>query len=135
MNVEDLSVGDSLPALEIDPTRPQLFRYSAATWNAHRIHYDPEYASGVEGHPDVLVQAHLHGALVQRLVMDWLGDDGELVGLAWSNVGRAVPDQTLSVGAEVTGIDTGGGTVEFEMWTESPEGRAAEGTATVRLSE
>ena len=110
-------------------------RYSAATWNAHRIHYDPEYASGVEGHPDVLVQAHLHGAVIQELVMDWLGDDGELVGLSWNNVGRAVPDKSLRVGAEIVEIDEDDRIVRFEAWTETDAGRAAEGTATVHLFE
>lgn len=32
-------------------TRAALFRYSAATFNAHRIHLDPEYCRNEEGHP------------------------------------------------------------------------------------
>ena len=135
MNLEDVSVGDELPTLEKEPTRPQLFRYSAATWNAHRIHYDPEYASGVEGHPDILVQAHLHGAVIQELVMDWLGEDGELVGLSWNNVGRAIPEEPLYVGATVVEVEKEERTVQFETWTETKTGRAAEGAATVRLFE
>jgi hydroxyacyl-ACP dehydratase HTD2-like protein with hotdog domain len=131
----DLDEGDELPTLEKEPTRPQLFRYSASTWNAHRIHYDPEYAKEVEGHPDILVQSHLHGAVIQELVMDWLGDDGRLVGLSWSNVGRAVPGQTLRVGASVAEIDTENRRVRFDAWTETDEGRAAEGSATVDLFE
>jgi len=134
MNVEDVSVGDELH-LEKEPTRAQLFRYSAMTWNPHRIHYDPEYAREVEGHPDVLVQAQLHGAVIQELVMDWLGGDGELVEIGWRNVGRATPDRTLRVGAEVTTIDQDERTVDLDVWTETDDGRAAEGTATVRLSE
>ncbi|MCB1480546.1 MAG: MaoC family dehydratase N-terminal domain-containing protein [Rhodobiaceae bacterium] len=37
-----------------------LFRYSALTFNAHRIHYDREYATGVEGYPGLVV----HGPLI-----------------------------------------------------------------------
>jgi hydroxyacyl-ACP dehydratase HTD2-like protein with hotdog domain len=37
---EDVEVGTELPALEKIPTTVQLFRYSAVTWNAHRIHFE-----------------------------------------------------------------------------------------------
>lgn len=101
------------------------------TWNPHRIHYDPEYARDVEGHPDVLVQAHFHGAVIQELLMDWLAVDGRLVELSWQNVGRAVPDQPLSVYAEVTDVDDG--RIEFDVWTTSDDNRCAEGEAAVRF--
>lgn len=135
MNINDLSVGDELPTLEKTPTRAQLFRYSAITWNPHRIHYDPEYAVEVEGHPNILVQAHFHGAVIQELVMDWLGTDGELTAIAWQNVGRATPNNSLYVGGTVTEISEGEGTVELETWTRTESGPAAEGSATVQLSE
>ena len=48
--------------LRIDPVL--LFRFSALTYNAHRIHYDRDYARGVEGYPGLVV----HGPL-QALVM------------------------------------------------------------------
>lgn len=124
----DVSVGDRIDPLEVVPERVQLFRYSAMTWNGHRIHYDPEYAR-TEGHPDVLVQSHFHGALVQRHVMQWCGPEGTLTELSWSNVGRAIPEEELRVEAEVTAVDDG--RVSFDVWTETDENRCAEGTATV----
>jgi 3-methylfumaryl-CoA hydratase len=48
--------------IDISPTL--LFRFSALTYNAHRIHYDRDYAREVEGYPGLLV----HGPL-QALVM------------------------------------------------------------------
>src|SRR6185312_10792579 len=45
-----------------------LFRYSALTFNAHRIHYDRRYATGVEGYPGLVV----HGPLIATLLMDLL---------------------------------------------------------------
>jgi 3-methylfumaryl-CoA hydratase len=36
-----------------------LFRYSAVMYNAHRIHYDHPYATGVEGYPDLVVNGSL----------------------------------------------------------------------------
>lgn len=131
--LEELSVGDELPTVEKQPTPPQLFRYSAITWNPHRIHYDPEYARE-EGHSHVLVQAHLHGAIIQELLMDWLGTDGELTDLSWRNTGPATPENTLYAGAEVTAIDPENRTVAFEVWTETAEIRCAEGTAKIQLN-
>lgn len=130
--VDDVTVGDTL-SREQTPSRPQLFRYSAITWNPHRIHYDSAYASDVEGHPDVLVQSHFHGAVIQGLLMEEVGAAGQLINLSWQNVGRAIPDEPLTTTAKVTAVDDETGDVEFEVWTESSEGRCAEGAATVTL--
>jgi len=45
-----------------------LFRYSALTFNGHRIHYDRPYATQVEGYPGLVV----HGPLIATLLMDLL---------------------------------------------------------------
>lgn len=51
---------------EIEPTPVLLFRYSALTMNSHRIHYDRDYVTGVEGYPGLLV----HGNLITTLLLD-----------------------------------------------------------------
>lgn len=45
---------------------PLLLRYSALTFNAHRIHYDLAYTSGVEHYPGLVV----HGPLLATLLVD-----------------------------------------------------------------
>jgi len=45
-----------------------LFRYSALTFNSHRIHYDHPYTTQVEGYPDLIV----HGPLLFTLLVDAL---------------------------------------------------------------
>ena len=47
-----------------------LFRYSALTFNGHRIHYDRRYATEVEGYPGLIV----HGPLIATLLLDLLRD-------------------------------------------------------------
>lgn len=47
-------------------TEPFLFRYSALTFNPHRIHYDRPYATGVEGYPGLVV----HGPLLATLMLE-----------------------------------------------------------------
>jgi 3-methylfumaryl-CoA hydratase len=45
-----------------------LFRYSALTFNSHRIHYDVDYCRQVEGYPGLIV----HGPLTATLLVDLL---------------------------------------------------------------
>lgn len=48
------------------PDEAMLFRYSALTFNSHRIHYDQPYATGVEGYPGLVV----HGPLLATLLLE-----------------------------------------------------------------
>lgn len=52
------------------PSPPLLFRYSALTFNTHRIHYDLPYATGVEGYAGLVV----HGPLMATLMLDAFRD-------------------------------------------------------------
>lgn len=49
-----------------------LFRYSALTFNGHRIHYDADYSRQVEGYPDLVI----HGPLIATLLADLAGRGG-----------------------------------------------------------
>lgn len=53
---------------DIDPDPVLLFRYSALTFNGHRIHYDRTYVTEVEGYPGLIV----HGPLIATLLVDLL---------------------------------------------------------------
>jgi 3-methylfumaryl-CoA hydratase len=53
---------------KISPDDVLLFRYSALTFNGHRIHYDRRYATEVEGYPGLVV----HGPLIATLLLDAL---------------------------------------------------------------
>ncbi len=78
---------------EIVLTAPLIFRYSAVTWNAHRIHYDADYARGTEGYPNVV---H-NGGLTMHLILDAAlkRAPGELTGYAARLVHPLFVDQTL----------------------------------------
>ena len=51
---------------EITPDDVMLFRYSALTFNGHRLHYDRKYVTEVEGYPGLIV----HGPLIATLLVD-----------------------------------------------------------------
>jgi 3-methylfumaryl-CoA hydratase len=52
--------------LSLDPDERLLFRFSALTYNTHRIHYDHPYVTGVEGYPGLVV----HGPLLALLLLE-----------------------------------------------------------------
>lgn len=54
----------------IEPSAPLLFRYSALTFNSHRIHYDRRYACEVEGYPGLVVHGPLQATLLINLATD-----------------------------------------------------------------
>ncbi|QRG06967.1 MaoC family dehydratase N-terminal domain-containing protein [Xanthobacter dioxanivorans] len=57
----------------VDPSPPLLFRYSALTFNGHRIHYDDPYVTQVEGYPGLVVHGPLQATLLYRFATEIRG--------------------------------------------------------------
>ena len=129
--VDDVHVGDELPVVARNASRVQLFLYSAATWNPHRIHYDADYAR-FEGHPDVIVHGPLQGAWLSQYVTDWAGPAAASLGLSWQNRASALPEQDYEFRGEVTAVD--GDVVTLAVREQATDGVVLmPGTASVRL--
>jgi 3-methylfumaryl-CoA hydratase len=58
---------DAAWSRKIKPDPVLLFRFSALTFNGHRIHYDQPYVTGVEGYPGLVVHGPLLGMLQMEL--------------------------------------------------------------------
>jgi 3-methylfumaryl-CoA hydratase len=101
-----------------------LFRYSALTYNGHRIHYDADYARMVEGYHGVVV----HGPLLATLMLDLVRrhlPDRRVAAFAF----RAV--SPLIVGQEVT-VHGEPGEDRVQLWVTGPDlVLAMEGQATL----
>jgi 3-methylfumaryl-CoA hydratase len=52
---------------KVTPDASMIFRYSAITFNAHRIHYDTAYTRDIEGYPDLIVNGGLTTLLLWEL--------------------------------------------------------------------
>jgi len=76
----------------------QLFRYSALTFNGHRIHYDHRYVTQVEGYPDLVVNGSLQMMLVFELVRTHASTP--LTSLSSRNVRPMFVDQPCTVCGE-----------------------------------
>ena len=134
---DDVSVGDAIPTLSVTVDQTQMFFFSAATYNGHRIHYDKTWATEVEGYPDILVHGPLQAALLARAVTDWVGPDGRLVSYAIQNRASAFPGEELRFVGTVTAKRDDGdgrGLVDLEIRGEKGEDQVLmPGTATVSL--
>jgi hydroxyacyl-ACP dehydratase HTD2-like protein with hotdog domain len=132
---EDVAVGMAIPPLQKKPSNTLLFLYSAVTWNPQRIHYDKEYTLS-EGYRDVIVHGPLRGAFLSQLLTRWIGEEGTLKKLSYTNRDIAYVNELLTCKGTVTRkwIADGQGYVECEVWVENEQGdRVTPGTATVSL--
>jgi hydroxyacyl-ACP dehydratase HTD2-like protein with hotdog domain len=132
---DDVDVGEQLPALTVTVDEKQLFFFSAATYNGHRIHYDKHWAQA-EGYDDVLVQGPLQAALLARTIGDWIGGRGRLVSFAVQNRAIAYPGELFTFGGQVTGkrlTDGGAGLVDLDIAGRRDDTVLLPGTATVEL--
>jgi hydroxyacyl-ACP dehydratase HTD2-like protein with hotdog domain len=132
---EDVQPGDPLPALSVTADERQLFFFSAATYNGHRIHYDKDWARSVEGYDDVIVQGPLQAALLARAVTDWIGGRGRLVEYAVQNRAIALVGEQLTFAGSVTAkrLVDNIGLVDLEIAGRRDDTVLMPGTATVAL--
>lgn len=96
-----------------------LFRYSAVTFNAHRIHYDHPYATKQEGYPGLVV----HGPFSQQCLLDLLRDNtpGQRIA-SFSMRARAPLFETAPFTVQGRPTQNGNGA---ELWAAGPEGTIA----------
>jgi hydroxyacyl-ACP dehydratase HTD2-like protein with hotdog domain len=133
---EDVNVGDVMPT-SVEVVGPaQMFFFSAATNNGHRIHYDRTWAVDVEGYQDILVHGPLQAALMAKAVTDWIGPAGRLVRIALQNRASAFPGEELRFVGTITGKREADGQslVDLDIHEEKGEGEVLmPGSATVAL--
>ena len=123
---------DAAVAREIVPDDVLLFRYSALTFNGHRIHYDRRYVTEVEGYPGLVV----HGPLIATLLLDLLRR--ELPDAHGARASTSAPCGRCSTSRRsrsAAGRRPDGKTVQ--LWAQDAEGCARDGrdAPTLRLTD
>jgi 3-methylfumaryl-CoA hydratase len=102
----------------VTPDDVLLFRYSALTFNGHRIHYDRRYVTQVEGYPGLIV----HGPLIATLLLDLLRHSlphAQVKGFSF----RAVKPVFDTAPFSVCGLQSDAYTVK--LWARTAEGHLA----------
>src|SRR2546427_5694670 len=112
--------GDAPWRRSVTPDPVLLFRFSALTFNSHRIHYDRAWAMEVEGYPGLVV----HGPLTTTLLVDFARDQnpGRRI-VAYATQARAPLFDNAPF--ELRGRPAGNG--RCELWAVTPEGTVAMG--------
>jgi 3-methylfumaryl-CoA hydratase len=92
-----------------------LFRYSALTFNGHRIHYDRDYATKVEGYPGLIFHGPLQAALIVELAAKLRGGKAPKR-FAYRGVQPLFEGSEFSVNANDDGTS-------MELWTANDAGQ------------
>ena len=125
----NFQVGDMLPPLKHTATPLQLFRYSAVTWNPHRIHFDQPYARN-EGHSGIALHSHLRAALALRCVTEGLGQEWHVTKVAYRLRKPVYAPAELTYTARVTAAE--GDSLTLELIEQHDSGHVGfEGTVRV----
>ena len=100
----------------IVPDETLLFRYSAITFNTHRIHYDLPYATAAEGYPGLVVNGGIVPAFLTELFRTRAGREPAMV--TTRNIAPLFCGRAVRLCAEP-------GDPEWRLWAEDDGGRLA----------
>jgi hydroxyacyl-ACP dehydratase HTD2-like protein with hotdog domain len=125
----NFEVSDTIEPLKHTASAFQLFRYSAVTWNPHRIHFDERYARE-EGHRGLALHSHLRAALALRCVTEGLGPGWRVAKFDYRLRKPVYAPADLAYTARVTAVE--GDTMVLEVAEQHASGEAGfEGTVLV----
>jgi acyl dehydratase len=131
--LETIAVGQELQPLTRGPLlTPHVMRWSSATENWHRIHYDQTYAVSHEGLPGLLINGSWKQHFVLQLLRQWVGTSGWVWTVDFQFRGMNLVGETLTAWGRVRDLQPVGqyGVVELDTGivnqagTESTPGRA-----------
>ena len=103
---------------DVTPDTTLLFRYSALTFNGHRIHYDQAYARDEEGYPDLVVHGPLTATLLQQFAQEH-ADGRRLARFEFRGVTPLFVGRTF----QLEGAPAADGTLQ--LWARGPNGELA----------
>ena len=83
------------------PTSTTLFRYSALTFNGHRIHYDSDYCREVEGYPNLVIHGPLNATLLANFAEQASG--GRVREFHYRGLSPAILGETMTLHADLRG--------------------------------
>jgi 3-methylfumaryl-CoA hydratase len=96
-----------------EPNSTTLFRYSALTFNGHRIHYDVDYCREVEGYGNLVIHGPLHATLLAMYAEEIVGKP--LRTFRYRGMQPSVLGAELTINASMNGG-------EATVWTALPDG-------------
>lgn len=129
------AVGDPVPPLERRMTLTSMVAYAGATWDWHRLHYDPEFVAAKKL-PAPVVDGQVFGALLVEMLQDWLGPACFVQTLEFTFRNLVFAGETVRCSGSIT--DVGDGWVAAQLRVDVVDadgtvGRAAVAPASARV--
>ncbi|CCU77387.1 putative Hydroxyacyl-thioester dehydratase type 2 [Blumeria hordei DH14] len=116
-------------SVTVRPTRTLLFRFSALTYNAHRIHLDDVFCRQVEGLKSMIVQGPLTVVFMLAVLTEQLCERSRIISFSYRNLAPLYVEEDMKICVK-KGAKTGGESL-WHLWIEGPQGGyAVKGTAT-----
>ena len=135
---EDVEVGSEIPVTVRETTTTQvLVEWAAAVRDFYAVHYDKNFAQSL-GFPEVIVHGPYKCALLGRLMLQWIGEQGSLLELRCEHRRSNLAGETLICRGVVKEkyVREHRGYVRTEIWVENQDGViSAPGSALVCLPE
>jgi acyl dehydratase len=105
LSTSDVQIGQELPPRTIHISRESLVRYTGASLDRNRIHWDEVFARSV-GLPDVIAHGMFTMGSAVNVVSDWVGDAGRVVEYGTRFTKPVVVPYETGADVEVTGVVT-----------------------------
>ena len=115
-----ITVGANVPVLTRTPSSVDLFKFSAAAWLLHKIHYDLPFTTEHDGHPGLLIHGPLQGAYLMQAVQWWLGAETRPTKISYRHSAPAYLGDTLEIGGTVTAVTEA--TFDVDLWVRKLDG-------------
>lgn len=118
LTLAEVSVGDKLPALDIDITTGLVVGAALATRDYEPVHHDKGKAQAA-GLPDVFMNILTSQALMTRFATDWSGPEAVVKSLDIRLGAPNVPGMIMNVTGEVTAKDDDSGVIDISVMGEN----------------
>jgi acyl dehydratase len=98
-----IEVGTPVPPLERVLTQVRMVAYGGATWDWHRVHYEPEYTAA-RNIARPIVDGQMFGALLAEALLDWLGPRAFIRRMSFRLRAMVFAGETVRCEGEVTAV-------------------------------
>ena len=131
---QSVSVGDAIPAFELNVTSTVIVAGAIASRDFMPAHHDADYAKG-QGAPDIFMNILTTNGYVSRFVTDWAGPNAMIRKIAIRLGAPAVPGQPLRFSGTISTVrqEDNEGIVDVEIRAANDIGDHATGTVIVSL--
>jgi hydroxyacyl-ACP dehydratase HTD2-like protein with hotdog domain len=114
---------------KITPDETLLFRFSALTFNAHRIHLDIDYARNVEGYKERLVHGPLSLTMMLKCLTSVLAPGQKISRFTYRNLAPILVNEEMKIQLRKSTTEE-----KWDVWIENSEGSyAVKGTAEIGM--